>query len=102
MESKYLLFLILTLDPVFSFAQQDGDKKVIITAADSTGLYEKIKVALIKNDFMIKELGIKDTIITYPRQFKQMSGYSIAKAVISGNTATLSGSYGLMRIDDWG
>lgn len=95
---KHLLFLLI---PIISFGQSNGDKKVIITV-DYPNIYEKLKVALVKENFIVKEDRNMDTVSTYPREFKNIPGYSVVRAVIKGNTIELSGFYGLTRKDDYG
>jgi hypothetical protein len=94
---RYILLGLLVF-PIFCFSQKTGDNKIIITVHDSVDIYEKVRTALIKNDFILKEDLRKDTIITYPREFKTMAGYSIGIAKVSLNTVTLSGFYGLKNV----
>lgn len=93
-----VIFLISTR----AFAQTNGDTKIIVTLIDSVGIYEKAKVALVKNNFIVKDDGNRDTLQTYPREFSNLPGYSVANAVLNGNQVILSGVYGLKRINDWG
>jgi hypothetical protein len=92
--------IIILLLPVFTFAQSKGDKKIVVTV-NYPNIYEKLKIALVKEDFIVKEDGNTDTVTTYPREFKNIPGYAIAQAEIKGNTIILSGSYGLTRLDDY-
>lgn len=79
-------------------AQNVEDTKIIIEIEDSVSVYDRAKKALIKNDFIVKDDGNRDTIITYPREFKKMEGFCIAQAVIERNRIILSGVYGTKRI----
>lgn len=92
--------IIILLLPVFTFAQTKGNKKIIVTVNNPS--HEQVKIALVKNDFIVKEDGNKDTLTTYAREFKTIAGYAIARAEIKGNTVTLTGVYGLKKINDWG
>ena len=83
-------------------AQSNDDSKIIITFPDSIGTYERVRIALVKNDFIVKDLGVKDTIVTYPREFSNIPGFSIAKVIVEKNTVVLSGFFGSKRINDWG
>lgn len=96
------LTIVFFLIPIISFGQQNGDHQIKVTVTDSSNLYGKVKKALLDNDFIVKDYDQKDSLITYPREFKKIPGYTVAKAVIEGNTVTLSGAYGLKRTDDWG
>lgn len=93
------IFLILT---VRGISQSKGDSKIIVTVSDTTNLYERVRLRLIKGDFIIKETGNRDTILTYPRELKTVSGYAVFKAVVNNNRVTFSGSYSLKKINYFG
>jgi hypothetical protein len=95
------LTLILLLSFLFNegFTQDGGSKKIIITFSDSSNLYEKIKIAFAKNDFIIREEGRVDTLTTHLREMKSMPGYCSLIAAINGNTVILSGFYGLKKMN---
>ena len=95
----FLIFIILT--PLLSFSQKSGDKKITFIVADTNNLYQQIKIALVKNDFIVKEDGETKQLSTYPREFKKIPGYAIALAEIKGNEVILSGQYGLVKVDDF-
>jgi hypothetical protein len=101
MKSKLALFLLFSL-PTLCFSQEIGDKKIIITIADTGDIYNRVRIALGKNDFIIREDGNKDTIATHPTEVKNIAGYSRLTAVITGNTVTLYGIYSLIKMDDFG
>jgi hypothetical protein len=90
---KISLFLILTtmlLSVFFSAtAQKKGDSKIIITVSDTAGLHNKVRMALIKQDFVIKELGLPDSITTYRRELKSTTGVTVAFAKIDSNVVTI-------------
>lgn len=93
------LFLVCALS---SLGQQYLDKKIVVTVKDTSGLYQKVRIAFGKNDFQVKEDGDYLVVSTFARDIKKIPGYMIARAEISGNTVTITGRYGLLRIDDWG
>jgi len=93
------IFLILTIPGI---SQSKGDSKIIVTVSDTTNLYERVKLRLIKGDFIIKETGNRDTIVTYPRELKTVSGYAVFRAVLNNNQVTFSGSYNLKKSDYFG
>ncbi len=98
-----LSFTILLSLIVFSVsAQKNGDKKIIIALADTINIYEKLKAALSKNDFLIREDGNKDTVTTHLREFRTMPGYCSLKAILKGNTVTISGIYALKKMNVFG
>ena len=94
---------ILVLFTVISVIGQKVDNtKIIIILNDSLGSFEKVKTAFVKNKFILKEESSKNTITTYPREFDNIPGYAIGNAEINGNTVTLSGIYGLKKMNYWG
>lgn len=94
-------FLILCISN-YIFCQTSGDKRIIITLTDTTNIYENVKKALIKNDFIIKEYENKDTVYTYSRELRTMPGYCNVIAIINNNSVTLSGFYGLKKMNVFG
>jgi hypothetical protein len=84
------------------FAQDKGDHKIIVTLTDTTDAYNKVKVALVGKDFVVKDNGNRDTLITYARELKNMPGFAVVVASINGNQITLWGSYGLKNIHNLG
>lgn len=99
---KHLIIIGLFLMPTLGFTQKTEDRKIILTVASTEDLYRKVKIALVKADFIVKDDGNTDTLTTYPTELGSLNGLSRLTAVISGNTVTLSGIYGLKSIDDWG
>jgi hypothetical protein len=97
---KQLLLIPSLLIASFVFAQRNDDRKIIIAVTDTINIYEKVKYALVNMDFMVKDNGHKDSITTYSRESNGI--YCAARAIIEGNIVTLTGVYGLKRIDDWG
>lgn len=97
---RYLFLIVLLVTSTSSFSQKDGDTKIIIKLTDSIGIYNKVKYALVNSDFIVKDNGNKDTLTTYTQEYSGV--FCKATAIIQGNTITLSGVYGLKRIDDFG
>ena len=97
-----LLFIFLLLCPFLVKAQKNEDTKIIITLNDSIDIYKKIKIALVNLDFIVKDNYNTDTLTTYSREFSNIPGQCRLTAVIKGNSVTLSGIYGLTKIDDFG
>lgn len=94
------LFAFLFIFSV-AYSQKKSTAKIIITTTDTTQLYEKVKTALIKSDFIVKDIQ-SDTLITYPRELNRMNGYVVAVATLTGNIITLNGYYSLKRQDYFG
>lgn len=94
----FLLFLF----PLLVKAQKNEDTKIIVTLNNSTDIYKKVKIALVDLDFIVKDNYNADTLTTYPREFSNLPGQCRLTAIIKGNTVTLSGIYGLTKIDDFG
>ena len=95
-----LLFIILF--PAFTKAQKAEDTKIIITLNDNVDLYKKVKIALVNTDFIVKDNYNLDTLTTYSREFTSFPGFCVTSAVLRNNTVTISGFYGLKRIDEFG
>ena len=99
---KSFLTFSIVLISLTAFTQKVEDSQIMIRLADSVGIHQKVKDALIKNDFIIKEIGHRDTIITYPRVLTNMTGYAIARIVIKSNNAIITGIYGLKKLNYFG
>jgi len=97
------LFVILVLlCPFWANAQKNEDTKIIITLNDSIDIYKKVKIALVDLDFIVKDNYNPDTLTTYPREFSKIPGQCRLTAAIKGNSITLTGVFGLIKIDDFG
>jgi hypothetical protein len=99
---RHILTLLMVLTFQISFCQIEGDTKIIITFNEKAGMYEKVKLALVKNDFIVKDDGNNDTLQTYARELTNLQGYSIVNAIFNDKQIILSGVYGLKKINDWG
>jgi len=94
-----ILLLVALLISVVSSAQKKGDSKITITLNDTSGIYEKVRLALTKSDFIIKDLNQRDTITTFPRVLKSMDGSAVALVYIEGVKIILSGFYSTRKQD---
>lgn len=100
---KIIFFIINFLSiAIYGISQEKGDSKIIVTISDTTNLYERVRQRLIKADFVIKETGNRDTILTYPRELRTLSGYAVFKAVLNNNQVTFSGTYTMKKQDYFG
>lgn len=90
-----LLFLSTTCS-----AQEKGNSRIIIVLKDTTEIYNTVKYALVNSEFIVKDNGKRDTITTYVQEYGGI--FCRAQAIINGNTVTLSGVYGLKRLDEFG
>ncbi len=97
-----IIFLCLLLSPLYIIAQNFGDTKITVTLNDSTDIYKKVKVVLVNFDFIVKDNYNYDTLTTYAKEFSNLNGQCRVMAIIKNNTVTISGIYGLKKIDDWG
>lgn len=82
------------------FSQIYGDSKIIVTVNDSGDIYSKAKESLVRNGFVVKDLLTRDTLFTYPRVYKGMN--MALRALIKGNTVTITGYYSLKKMYDFG
>lgn len=102
-KPNFIILIIVILAILFcqnSFAQKSDDSKIIITVNDNENLYIRLKDIFIRSNFYVKDLSIRDSLITYPTEFNGV--YIVAFAAINGNTVTISGLYGLKKIDELG
>ncbi|MGN6165388.1 MAG: hypothetical protein ACTHOF_12685 [Flavisolibacter sp.] len=99
---KYILIILFLIYGFSSSGQDYLDKNIIITVDDTAGLYQKVRIALGKNNFQIKEDGNYDTLTTFPRESKKIPGFVLARAVIKKDTVAITGIYGFIRMDYWG
>jgi hypothetical protein len=95
-----VIFISVMLPSQKCKAQKEGDIKIIVTVDNSDNLYTRLKDIFIRANWYVKDLSIRDSLITYPTEFNGV--YIIGFAAINGNTVTLSGLYGLKKIDEWG
>jgi hypothetical protein len=98
--NKYILVATLFTCCLTVKAQKEFDN--VITVTIDRNVYETIRIAFVNADFIVKDNGNKDTLTTYPREMHSIPGFMVARAIINGNTVKIFGTYGLMRINDWG
>ena len=97
---KYILVIVSLFVATQSWSQNEGDRRIVIQLPDSIGIYNKVKYALVNAEFIVKDNGNRDTLTTYVQEFSGI--FCKATAIISNNTVTLTGVYGLKRLDDFG
>ncbi|MDB5203278.1 MAG: hypothetical protein JWQ27_2687 [Ferruginibacter sp.] len=90
---KTLLTAAVIFASLSCSAQKDLDTKIIVTMSDTAGLYEKIRMAFVKSDFIVKDDRNPDTLTTYPAHIKSTT-YIKAFAALKNNTVTLWGYLG--------
>lgn len=73
---------------------------MIITLNNSSNIYKKVEIALIDLDFIVKENYNTNTLKTYSREFSNILELCRLAAIIKRNNVTLTGIYGLTKIDD--
>lgn len=93
---KKIFFLILIV-PILCAAQQKEDRRIFITMADTSNIYQTVKNVLIAKDYIIKENGNKDTISTYSKDINSINGNMIVEAIIDENRVILKGFYVLKQ-----
>lgn len=88
------ILLLLLILPILSYGQKTEDSKIIIKVSDTTDIVKKVRVALSKNDFAIREDSSPDLIITHLVEMKTIVAYCRLMATIQGDTVILTGQYG--------
>lgn len=81
-----------------SFAQQTGDSKIISKVSDTSDIYIKVKRALIKNGFTVKD-DMDSLTLTTNLAVDPFLGYTIIKASITNDTVALRGFYCNKKFD---
>ncbi len=98
------IFLIIFIQTILlsqkCIAQKADDSKIIVTVTNPNDLYIRLKDIFIRSNFFVKDLSIRDSLITYSTEFNGV--YIVAFAAIDVNTVTISGLFGLKKIDEWG
>lgn len=102
MKIRTAILLSVALISLETQAQKKGDSKIIITVTDTTNIYNRIKIAYAKADFAVKDINIHDTLSTFPRELRTMSGYVVSNAIISGDKVVLNGFYTRRKISYYG
>jgi hypothetical protein len=92
--NKYLLFAIL-LFPAISFAQNRGDKKIIITVTDTSNLLNRISYALYENGYDIHTKDVAVSFISTEPKAISISWLLIGRFLIKGNTIVITGEVGV-------
>ena len=99
MKYSFLVIFFAITSPIF--AQKTEDSKIIIKVTDTTELAQRVRTALIRSNFVVKDLP-GDTVSTYPKDMRNMNGFMIAFAILSDTTVTISGFYNVRMMDDFG
>lgn len=97
-----ILPILLCFLAISSHGQSTGDSKIVVRVSDASEMYKKVRLALIKNDFVVKDDENRDTLSTYPRELKTMAGNAMLWAVINGNDVELTGIYSLKKLNYFG
>ncbi len=90
---KYIIFSIYFLTSFCVFGQKNSDNRIIISFSDTSNLYEKVRLALINEDFMVKGDKKNDTLSTFPLNI-QGNSFMIIYASIKKNVIELWGYLG--------
>ena len=95
---KYFLLFLCSICFVFAYSQKTYNSKINVTPNDTVDPRKQVKTAFIKNNFVVTDLD-SDTISTYPKEVKGISGYTFAIAIIKSNKVTFSGFYGVKKVN---
>lgn len=100
---KYLIPFLLSF--VFipkMYCQKTEDNLIVVSLADTTNIYQKVRHAVTYTNLIIREDSKRDTLITYSERIHGFTIFVVAKVVIAGNKVEISGGYGLGLEDFWG
>lgn len=101
----HLRRIIIALTSFFVFnqdskAQTIENSRIVITVDSTDNLYTRIKDLFIRANFFVKDLSIRDSLITYQTEFNGV--YIIGFVAIKGNTVIITGLNGLKKMDEFG
>ena len=99
---RYYILLLLFFVSTTAISQKEDDNFIIVTVADTTKLYERVRQAITFTDFVIREDGGRDTLRTYAERIGRSTIFVAAQAVIVGNKIEISGLQALGYQDFWG
>lgn len=85
---------------VVSRAQSPGDHQIVVQLPDTSRLREKVRIALVRKNFIVKDVGSRDTLSTYPRDMDMLSMVIFARFDDQG--VTFTGYYTTKKMDDFG
>jgi hypothetical protein len=74
------------------FSQKQGDRKIIVNVSDTSNIYTKVKLAIIKAGFIVRD-DMNTHTLTTNVTVKKILGYTVIKAEINNNTVTIWGVY---------
>jgi hypothetical protein len=100
LTKKRVFLILLLLQTHVCFSQNEFDRKIIVAAYDSTGLFEKTREALLDKDYIVKEDRTQGSLTIFTRNYLP-TGYIVARVMISGNRAVFFGVYGSRKIKEW-
>ena len=98
---RYLIIFVLILFTSNSFAQKDGDSIIILHLKDTSNIFNRAKWSMVHLDFIVKDLPMRDTLKTYPREFLN-NNYMIVTAIIKDSTIRFSGIWGSRKMNLFG
>lgn len=87
---KKIMICAILLSTLKVYSQKKLDTRINITVVDTSGLYEKTRLAFINEEIMIVDNRRTDTLSTYPYNIKSTT-YILTYAAIKNNTVTLWG-----------
>ncbi len=81
------------------FSQNKADTRILIKIKDTSNTYEKVKYALVNEEFIVKDNGRRDTLTTYAHGFNAL--FCIVQAALFRDSVVIRGWYGVKRLDDF-
>ncbi len=86
------IFILVCASCNNGFSQKEGDKKITLKVADTSNIYNKVKLAIIKAGFIVRD-DMNPRVLTTNVTVKKILGYTIIKAEINNDTVTVRGLY---------
>ena len=101
MKVVIALFLF-TLNTRESFGQKADDNIILVTVADTSDLYHRVRQAIMFTNLIIRDDYGRDTLVTLSERIHGFSIFVIARIVINDTKVEISGAFGLGQEDFWG
>ena len=92
MKKLLIILIIAFASHHHAFSQKEGDRKIIAKLADTSNIYTRVKLAIIKGGFTVRD-DMNTHLLTSNVEVKKNLGYTVVKAEIKNDTVTVWGFY---------
>jgi hypothetical protein len=92
MRKHFTNLVALLLFTLSTVAQKTGDSKILTKVADTSNLYNKVKLAMIKGGFTVRD-DMNPLVLITNVSVKKHLGYTVIRADIRNDTVIVKGFY---------